>query len=310
MKKLSFIFPGQGSQTLGMGEGFYKNSAVAREMFEEASESIKVDFKNLLFNDEEKLNISCYTQPAILLISSIAHRLFEDELNIKPYFALGHSLGEFSALISVKAISLSNAIKVVHNRGKWMQESCEGKSAGMMVVLGLDDSKVEEICEDAIKNNKLIYPANYNSDGQIVLAGNKGDLKEYESVFKNAGAKRAMLLNMSVASHCPILQSAVEPLRNILQDTIEDNFISPIISNVTAMPYKTKKEALDLLPKQLVMPVKYKHSILSIEKDIDMFIEFGNGSVLKGLNKKITKVPTFSANSIASLEDIYQKVED
>jgi len=118
-----------------------------------------------------------------------------------------------------------------------------------------------------------------------------------------------MLLNMSVASHCPLFESATRPLAKKLEEMISDKFIVPIISNVTAQKYNTKREALELLPKQLIMPVKYKHSILNIEDDIDMFIEFGNGSVLKGLNKKITKVPTFSANSIASLEDIYQKIE-
>lgn len=308
MKKLSFIFPGQGSQKVGMGKDFYETSDVAKEMFERASSAIDVDFTKLLFEENENLGKTEFTQPAILLVSAIAHKLFENEVAIRPVYALGHSLGEFSALVSVGAMSLEDAIYTVHNRGKFMNEACSDGGAGMMVTLGLADEVVEEISAEAREAGKKIWSANYNTDGQIVVAGVKEDLASLVDTFKSAGAKRAMLLDMSVASHCPILQSACEPLTNILNEKLTDNFLSPVISNVTAAAYSSKNEALDLLSKQLISPVKYKHSVASIENDVDMFIEFG-GSVLKGMNKKITKKPTLSVTNSADLEAVFEGIK-
>ena len=191
-----------------------------------------------------------------------------------------------------------NAIKLVHLRGKFMSEACQGKNAGMMVILGLNDDIVKDICE---KSSKSVWAANYNCDGQIVVAGVKSDLVELEPIFKEAGAKRAMLLDMSVASHCPLLDSASIKLYDELKYLIKDEF-SPVISNVTAKSYTSKADALELLKLQLVKPVLYKQSIKNYENDVDCFIEFGS-SVLKGLNKKITSKPTYSISNLSSLED-------
>ena len=308
MKKIGFIFPGQGSQKIGMGKDFFENSDVAKEMFKKASDSIGVDFKKLLFEENETLGKTEFTQPAILLVGAIAHKLFENEINIKPVFSLGHSLGEFTALVSVGALSLEDAIYTVHNRGKLMQKACDGVGAGMMVLLGLADEKVEELTEQYRKDGKRVWAANYNVDGQIVVAGKKEDLISLEATFKEAGAKRAMVLDMSVASHCPILEPAIKDLEAILNEKLNDDFIAPIISNVTAEKYSSKKEALDLLGKQLVSPVKYKHSVAKFESDVDMFIEFGGG-VLKGMNKKITKKPTFAVNNMADLEAVFAEIK-
>ena len=308
MKKIAFIFPGQGSQAIGMGKDFYESFDFAKEIFDIASQSIKIDFKKLLFEDEEKLNKSEFTQPAILLVSYIASKLFENEMAIKPLFALGHSLGEVSALTYVGAFEISNAIKTVHKRGLLMQKACEDKNAGMMVVLGLDDKTVEEIVYKYQKEGKDVYIANYNSDGQIVLAGDKDILSKVAIELKNLKAKRAMLLNMSVASHCPMLKNAVEPFEKILKDLLKDDFISPVISNVTANKYSSKKEALELLPKQLILPVKYKQSIKRFENEVDLFLEFGHGNILKGINKKITSKPTISINNKASLESAFEEI--
>ena len=297
-----FLFPGQGSQAVGMGEEFFNNSEVAREMFEQATNKTDIDFKKLLFEENSKLEKTEFTQPAILLVSLIAHKLFENELPIKPIYALGHSLGEISALSCVGAIDPIEAVELVHKRGKLMAKACEDKSVGMLVSLGLEDSVVEDICQKFRDEGKSVWPVNYNSNGQIVIAGVKEDLIELEPVLKEAGARRAMLLNMSVASHCPLLDSAVEPFKKELESVIKDNFIAPVISNVTAKPYSSKQEALELLPKQLVSPVLYKQSILNIDNDVDCYIEFGHGNVLKGLNKKLTKKPHFNINNMASLE--------
>ncbi|MCV6609054.1 MAG: ACP S-malonyltransferase [Campylobacterales bacterium] len=308
MNKLGFIFPGQGSQKIGMGKDFYENSDVAKEMFEKASRAIDVDFTRLLFEENEDLGKTEYTQPAILLASSIAHRLFDNEMGIKPVFSLGHSLGEFSALVSVGAMTLEDAIFTVHNRGKLMQSACDGIGAGMMVLLGLSDEKVEEMTEAQRGEGKSVWAANYNVDGQIVVAGKRADLESLESIYKEAGAKRAMVLDMSVASHCKLLESAQDPLKKILEEKLNDEFIAPVISNVTANKYSSKAEALDLLSQQLVAPVKYKHSVAAFAGDVDCLIEFGGG-VLKGMNKKITDKPTFSVNSMADLEAVYSQIK-
>lgn len=304
-KKIAMIFPGQGSQSIGMGKSFYENSELAREMFDQAGKRIGVDFKELLFEENEKINQTAFTQPAILLVSIIAYKLFEQKCNIKPTLLLGHSLGEFSALCASGAIDYLDGIELVHKRGALMQNACEEIEAGMMALVGIDDEAVERVCEKANADGKKVWPANYNQDGQLVVAGLKADLVSMEIAFKEAGAKRALLLNMSVASHCELLSSAKEPLKNIMSSMISDNFVAPIISNVTTKPYSTKDEAIELLSDQLVKPVKYKQSILAIANDVDLAIEFGNGNVLKGLNKRIAPdLITLNISDMDSLEKV------
>ena len=307
MKKIAAIFPGQGSQSIGMGKDFYDNSDVAREMIEAASDRVGFDFKALMFEENERLEHTEFTQPAILLVSAIAHKLFENAMSIRPQFALGHSLGEFSALVSVGALDYLDGVALVHQRGALMKEACAGVDVGMMALLGLDDETVESISASAREEGKKIWAANYNSDGQIVAAGSKADLASMESVFKEAGAKRAILLNMSVASHCPLLEAAVSPLKESLERYLKDEFIAPVISNVTAKKYDSKAEAIELLAKQLTMPVKYKQSIKAYEDEIALYIEFGGG-VLKGLNRRGVKNPTISIMDMQSLESAFSEL--
>ncbi len=310
MKKIAMIFAGQGSQAVGMGKDFYENSALAREMFDKAGERIGVDFKEIIFEENDKLGQTAYTQPAILLVQMIAYKLFKEACpDVKAELFLGHSLGEFSALCASGAIDYVDAVELVHKRGAYMQEACDTVEAGMMAIVGLDDESVEKICEDAQKEGKKVWPANYNQDGQLVVAGMKSDLASLEQTFKDAGAKRALLLNMSVASHCDILAPAQEPLAELMQKYITDNFEAPVISNVTTKPYSTKADAVELLKEQLVMPVKYKQSIQAIAPDVDMAIEFGNGVVLKGLNRRIAKdLPTVNVSDMASLQKVKEEV--
>jgi len=307
MKKIGFLFPGQGSQAIGMGKDFYQNCTVAQEMVDRCSSELAIDFKALLFDENEMLNKTEYTQPAILLVSCVAHKLFENEMPIKPQFALGHSLGEFSALVSVGALDLVDAVKLVHLRGKLMAQACEGKGAGMMAVLGLSD---EDIASTCAKSGLQVWPANYNCDGQVVIAGIKEDLQKLEPLFKEVGAKRTVMLPMSVASHCAILESAVDEFASNLDAVIKDEFLAPVVSNVTAQKYSSINEAKELLPKQLVSPVLYKQSIQNYEDEVECFIEFGHGSVLKGLNKKITKKETFSIKDMATLEKTIETLRE
>ena len=310
MKKIAMIFAGQGSQAVGMGKDFYDNSDIAKEMFEKAGSRIGVNFKNLIFEENELLGQTAYTQPAILLVQMIAYRLFKDACpDIKAHFFLGHSLGEFSALCASGAIDYVDAVELVHRRGQLMQDACSDIEAGMMALVGIDDESVEKICADAQEEGKKVWPANYNQDGQLVVAGMKQDLESLEQTFKDAGAKRAILLNMSVASHCELLTSAQLPLESLMDGMIEESFEAPIISNVTTAPYATKDEAVLLLKDQLVKPVKYKQSIIAIANDVDMAIEFGNGVTLKGLNRRIAKdMNTLNISDMESLSKVVEEV--
>ena len=310
MSKIAMIFAGQGSQAVGMGKDFYENSEVAREMFAKAGERIGVDFKELIFEENDKLGQTAYTQPAILLVQMVAYRLFKDACpDIKAELFLGHSLGEFSALCASGAIDYVDAVELVHKRGALMQSACDTIEAGMMVLVGLDDATVEGVCENAQKDGKKVWPANYNQDGQLVVAGMKSDLVSLEQTFKDAGAKRALLLDMSVASHCELLASAQEPLAELMQTMVSDSFEAPIVSNVTTDKYASKDEAVKLLKEQLTKPVKYKQSILKVAPELDMAIEFGNGIVLKGLNRRISReLKTLNISDMASLEKVKEEV--
>ena len=308
MKKCAFIFAGQGSQSVGMGKDFYENFSSAKLLLNDACNDTGIDFEELLFTQNDKLDKTEFTQPAIVLNSLMSYLAFSERIKAKPEFSLGHSLGEFTALAVSGAFSFVEAIRLVNLRGKFMQEACIGKDAGMMVVLGLSDEVVEGICKKAQDEGLQIYAANYNCDGQIVVAGVRADLAKYEAKFKEAGAKRAMLLNMSVASHCPILEPASVRLANELEGVLAANF-APVVSNVNAKIYTDKNEALVLLKEQLTHPVRYKQSIKNYENEVDCFIELG-AATLKGINKKITEKPTYSVTDMASLEEVVKILEE
>ncbi|RLA57368.1 MAG: malonyl CoA-acyl carrier protein transacylase, partial [Epsilonproteobacteria bacterium] len=171
--KCAFLFAGQGSQAKGMGQDFYNHSPVAKKMLEEATQRTGIDFKNLLFEENDNLSQTAFTQPAILLVGAMAHKLFVDATNISPILSMGHSLGEFTALVSINALDAIDAVELVNLRGKLMAEACSKQEVGMMVSLGLADEIVENICEAQRKEGKQVWAVNYNSDGQIVIAGIK-----------------------------------------------------------------------------------------------------------------------------------------
>ena len=307
--RYAFIFPGQGSQSVGMGKEFYDNFAIAKTLFEEAGDTLHLDMKQLLFEENDKLNLTQYTQSAIFLVSAIAYNVLQNEMPLKASVAMGHSLGEVSAVVLSGGASFSKGIELIYRRGELMAEACEGKNAGMMVVVGLDDKKLESFCENKQKEGKSIWCANYNGDGQIVLAGMKDDLSALEADIKALGAKRALLLPMSVASHCPLLESASAPFSALLESSLNESLNTPILSNATLELYDTKQKAKELLSSQLTKPVLYKQSILKLD-NIDTFIEFGNGSVLKGLNKRLSQAPTWNVSNLATLKECIEGIEN
>ena len=299
--KVGFIFPGQGNQFIGMGKSFFDNYAEARDIFDMASDVLHVDMQDLLFNDNDNINITKYTQPAVLLVSYIAYKLFSNISKEIPVFALGHSLGEITANVISDSIKVDKSFELVYRRGELMQNACNDKNTGMAVIIGLDDKKIEEFISD--KNN--IWYVNYNSNNQGVIAGNRSTLLEMEDGLKKIGAKRYLILPMSIASHCPVLSTIKDEFMNILENVLDNNFRFEVVSNATTEPYSDKSRALELLTMQLINPVLYKQSIMKYQDEVDCFVEFG-GNVLKGLNKRITDKYTYSIFDAPSLENVLE----
>ncbi len=299
MKQYAFIFPGQGSQSVGMGKEFYENEPIAKELISQASDILGFDCKDLLFNQNDKLNLTQYTQSVIFLVSFIAHKIFSQQCGITPTLCFGHSLGEVSAFIIAGGASFENGLKLTFKRGELMARACEGQDAGMMVVVGLQEGVLQDFC----KGKQDIWCANYNDDRQIVLAGKKSALSSVEGALKELGAKRTLLLPMSVASHCPMLDSIKGEFTNLLENLLEGNAQYEIISNATTQGYTTKDKAKELLCAQLTSPVLYAQCVQQVDERVDGFIEFGNGAVLKGLNKRLSQKPTLSVSNMATLKE-------
>lgn len=300
---MGFIFPGQGNQFIGMGKSFFDDYTEAKEIFDVASDILQINMQNLLFKDNSDINLTKYTQPSVLLISYIAYKLFSKMNKELPVFALGHSLGEITANVASNSIKVDKSFELVYKRGELMQRACDGKDVGMAVIIGINDDRLEEF----INSKDNIWYVNYNSNIQGVIAGYKSVLSSIESELKEIGAKRYLMLPISIASHCPILDAIEGDFKDILEDVLSDNFQFEIISNATTKPYNDKSKALELLTMQLTKPVLYKQSIVSHHNEVDCFIEFG-GNILKGLNKRITDKPTYSITDTHSLENTLNEI--
>ena len=301
--RYAIVCPGQGSQAAGMGKDLYENFAHAKHAFAEASDVLKTDMCALLFEPNENLGQSQWTQPAILLVSVIAAQIFEQESGQKPLFALGHSLGEISAVCLAGALSLANALTLVSERGKLMQSAQTAEPAGMMVVMGVTDSALEVFVQEQREAGKRVWVANYNTDGQVVLAGIKADLESLAAAKETLKAKRMLLLDISVASHCPLLEPIVAPFRELAAKALGQNFDFGVVSNVTTNKYDTIPQALELLGLQLVSPVRYKQCVQQYQDDVDVWVECGHGSVLRGLNSRLTSKPTLNVSDSATLKE-------
>lgn len=296
---IAFVFPGQGSQYAGMGKDLAANFAVARQVFEEANDALGFDIARLCFEGpEEELKLTANTQPAILTVSVAALRAVESEFGIAPACAAGHSLGEYSALVCAGALAFQDAVRTVRQRGIFMQEAVPVGVGAMAAVMGLEGAALEEVCREA-SQGEIVSPANFNSPGQVVIAGHAGAVERASALARTKGAKRALPLPVSAPFHCALMAPAGERLAEVLDTVTVHPMRVPVVSNVEAAPNQESARVKELLVSQVSAPVRWDESVLAMaQMGVSRFIEIGPGKVLGGLIKRIAK------------DSIVQSVED
>ena len=304
--KSVLLFPGQGSQSVGMMNGF--DSSLVKEIFDMGSDIFGEDLLDLITSDNDKINQTIYTQPIMFLSGYATYLLLkEKKSSLQIDYVAGHSLGEITAACVAGVFSVDTAVKIVQKRAQLMQNAVPAGEGAMAAILGLEDNVVEEICK-TLQSTGVIEPVNYNSPGQIVVAGEKKLIEQSLEKFKDSGAKRALLLPVSVPSHCSLMRSAAEDFGSYLNDFEFNDADIPVVQNVNATDVVEKKLIKENLVAQLFNPVKWTASIQYLEKQgVSNFIESGPGKVLWGLNRRITNsedVKHFTINSDEAFNEL------
>jgi len=285
--KTAFVFPGQGSQYVGMGKDLYEQIPEARTFFEQADALLGFPLSRICFEGpEEELRQTKNTQPAIFVHSvAIAHLV--KNRNIRPSMTAGHSLGEYSALVAAGALSFGDGLRLVRLRGELMQQAGIDRPGTMAAVVGLDPETLTRLCEEA-SNGEVVQPANFNSPGQIVISGSVEGVRKAMGMAKARGAKLVKELPVSGAFHSPLMEAARDGLKKALDATTVHDARVPVFANVTAKPVQAAAEIRDLLYRQLTSPVRWEETVLNMAADgATEFIELGPGKVLQGLVKRI-----------------------
>ncbi|MCY7345122.1 MAG: ACP S-malonyltransferase, partial [Pyrinomonadaceae bacterium] len=317
--KIAFIFPGQGSQSVGMGKNICDNFPAAKQVFEEADDALGFKLSEMCFaGTPEDLALTANTQPAILTVSIAALCAMEAENFPKPDYVAGHSLGEYSALVAAGAMSFFDAVKIVRRRGEYMQEAVSVGAGAMAAILGLDLATVESACDEAA-GGQVCSPANINSPTQIVIAGDAEAIDRAIEILKNKGAKRAIKLNVSAPFHCALMLPAQEKLATYLRQIDFADLKFPIIENVSAEANIKGERVRIALTEQVSNPVRWNESVEKLVADgVETFVEIGAGKILSGLVKQINrdvrclsvenpdslKVSLESLKSLGSLESL------
>ena len=285
----AFVFPGQGSQFVGMGKDLYDNNPLAKKLFDKADEVLGFKITDIMFSGtDEQLKETKVTQPAVFLHSVISALCLGDEF--KPAMTAGHSLGEFSALVAAGALSFEDGLKLVAARANAMQKACEKNPGTMAAIIALPDEKVEEICKEVSDEGKIVVPANYNCPGQLVISGSKEGIAEACEKLKAAGAKRALPLRVGGAFHSPLMQPAKDELQKAIQATEIHEPKCPVYQNVDAKPHTDPSEIKANLIAQLTHSVMWTKSVQNMIADgADEFVECGPGRALQGMIGRIDR---------------------
>ena len=292
----AYIFPGQGAQFVGMGKDLYEKSEKARELFEKANEILGFRITDIMFNGtDEDLKQTKVTQPAIFLHSVILAKVLGDDF--KPDMAAGHSLGEFSALVSAGALSFEGGLRLVAARANAMQKACEIQPSTMAAILGLDDFTVEDVCRQI---TDVVVPANYNCPGQLVISGTIAGVDLACEKLTAAGAKRALKLNVGGAFHSPLMEAARVELEHAIVHTQITEPVCPIYQNIDAKPYTDPAQIKHNLIAQLTGPVRWTQTVMHMLEDgATSFTEVGPGNVLQGLVKKVDRAAVTASAALA-----------
>ncbi|MFT6990530.1 MAG: [acyl-carrier-protein] S-malonyltransferase [Paraglaciecola sp.] len=304
MSKQAWVFPGQGSQTLGMLSDLAAEYTIIEDTFAQASKVLGYDLWDVIQNDEQKLNQTHITQPALLTSSYAIYKLLLEKEFSQPAFLAGHSLGEYSALVCAGVIDFSDAVKLVEARGQFMQQAVPTGIGAMYAIIGLDDNKVVASCEQAqTETNEVVAAVNFNSPGQIVIAGNKKAAEIAANLCKEQGAKRALPLAVSVPSHCALMKPAAAQLAKLLKDMQFQTPKISVINNVDVACPTDPDIIKQALVEQLYSPVRWTETVTKLAGlEVDALLEVGPGKVLTGLTKRIDK--RLSCTAINTVESV------
>ncbi len=307
----AIVFPGQGSQSVGMLADLYDNFSVVRETYEEASDTLGFDLWKMTNSSADELNQTVNTQPAMLVAGVAAFRTLQSQFDFTPDYFAGHSLGEYTALVASQQVEFTDAVLLARKRAEAMQSAVPQGVGAMAAILGLDTDSINQVCQAVSTEGSQVWSANDNAPGQIVIAGHKTAVEKACEELKKVGAKRALLLPVSVPSHCPLMQAAADEMQSRFIQINWQQASAPVIHNCDVQAHNKPSEVVTALTEQLIKPVRWVETIQYFAKhEIDTVIEVGPGKVLAGLNKRIDR--TMNAKPLfdtASLDDVLQTLQ-